>query len=92
MRNIDEIMAQRFYAGETSTLSNTKVQNYEMYLFGNRIAWIYNDVLYFTLCGWNTLTTRSRLQGLGINIKQKKGKLYFNDEEINDHEVYEMNL
>lgn len=74
-RQIDEIMAQRFYAGDTSTLSNTKVQNKEMYLFGNRIAWI-----------------RSRLNGLGINIKQKNGKLYFNDVEINDHEVYEMTI
>ena len=54
MRNIDEIMAQRFYAGDTSTLSNTKVQNKEMYLHGNRIAWIYDGKLYFTLCGWNT--------------------------------------
>lgn len=92
MRNIDEIMAQRFYAGDTSTLSNTKVQNKEMYLFGNRIAWIQDGKLYFTLCGWNTLTTRSRLQGLGIDVKQKNGKLLFNGEEISDHEVYEMTI
>lgn len=88
-RNIDEIMSEYFYSGKTKTLSNTRVENKVMYLFGNRIAWIDGNKLYFTLCGYNTLTTRSRLNGLGLNIKQKKGKLYFNDNEINKNDVYE---
>lgn len=90
MRTITELMARAFFNGETKKMSNTQVQNHEMYLFGNRIAWIYDGKLYFTLCGWNTLTTRERLKGLGIDIKQKNGKLFFNGQEINDHEIYEM--
>ena len=87
-RQIDEIMATRFFRGEKSTLSNTKVENKTMWLFGNKIAWIENGKLYFTLCGYNTLTTRSRLNGLGLNIKQKAGKLYLNDEQINSKDIY----
>lgn len=30
----------------------------------------------FTLAGWPTPTTRERLRGLGIDIRQKKGKQY----------------
>lgn len=90
MRTITELMARAFFNGETKKMSNTQVQNYEMYLFGNRIAWIYDGKLYFTLCGWNTPTTKERLRGLGINIQQKNYQLYWNGKEINDHEVYEM--
>ena len=63
-----------------------------MYLFGNRIAWIYEGKLYFTMCGWNTSTTRERLNGLGIKISQKNFEPYWNGKKINDHEVYEMEL
>ena len=90
MRTITELMSRAFFNGETKQMSNTQVQNYEMYLFGNRIAWIYDGKLYFTLCGWNTQTTRERLNGLGVKVTQKNYKLYWNGKEINDHEVYEM--
>ena len=63
-----------------------------MYLHGNRIAWIYNGDLYICMCGWNTLTTRERLNALnGVHIVQRAGRLYLNGEEINDHEVYKIN-
>lgn len=90
MRQITEIMANAFWNGETKKLANTEVKNKEMYLHGNKIAWVENNKLYFTLCGWNTVTTRERLNGLEVGISQKNFKPYWNGEEINDHKIYEM--
>ena len=92
MRQITKIMADAFFKGETKSLSNTMVQNYEMYLFGNRIAWLYEGKLYFTLCGWNTQTTRERLAGLDIRISQKNGEPYWNGSKISDNAIYEMEV
>ena len=89
-RQITEIMAHAFWSGESKKLSNTEVKNFEMYLFGNKIAWYQNGILYFTLCGWNTLTTRERLNGLGVGISQKKYKPIWNNQEIDTEKVYEM--
>ena len=49
-----------------------------VYLHGNLI---YEDDMderreSFTLAGWNTPTTRSRLRALGADICQKNGKIY----------------
>jgi hypothetical protein len=89
-RQITEIMAHAFWNGESKKLSNTEVKNFEMYLFGNKIAWYQNGILYFTLCGWNTLTTRERLNGLGVGISQKNYKPIWNNQEIDTEKVYEM--
>ena len=89
-RQITKIMAHAFWNGESKKLSNTEVKNHEMYLFGNKIAWLENDKLYFTLCGWNTLTTRERLSGLGVGISQKNYKPIWNGQEIDTKKVYEM--
>ena len=89
-RQITKIMTNAFWRGESKRLSNTEVKDYTMWLFGNRIAWYYNGILFFTLCGWNTQTTRERLRDLGVRISQKQGKAYYNGEEINTNSVYEM--
>ena len=92
MRQVTRIMSDAFWNGERKSMSNTTVQNKEMYLFGNRIAWVYDGKLYFTMCGWNTPTTRERLNGLGVRVSQKNYKPYWNGKEISDHEVYEMKI
>lgn len=56
-----------------------------MSLFGNRIAYQYNDpdrTLSITTCGWKSATTKERLNAIpGVHIKQIKGKWLLNDVE-----------
>lgn len=98
------ITIEACYAFNTKTrfkLSNTEVKivngNPEMYLFGNKIAWVANGRLHWTMAGHPTATTRDRLNGLlRVAISQRKGKQLFvwdNDgdeiiEEIDPNKVY----
>ena len=65
-----------------------------MKLHGNAIAYRYNDpekTLSITNCGWQTNTTKERLNGIdGVNIVQKKGVWYLNGKEW-DGELIDVN-
>ena len=88
-RIITEKACNAFLNSKNFKLANTEVKNNAMYLHGNKIAWFEDDILYISLCGWNTPTTRERLNGLpNVNINVKKGKLFFNGIKINSKEVY----
>ena len=52
-------------------------------LHGHYIAtYIEGEGLYVSTCGWNTPTTRERLNGLpGVKVNMVKGQLYLNGEE-----------
>lgn len=79
--------AKSFYSGRKWSMSNTMTNGGEMWLHGNKIARLVNNVLYICLCGWNTQTTRARLNALdGVNLKQIKGKPYLNGKEIPTNE------
>lgn len=45
---------------------------------------------HFTLAGWNTSTTRSRLRALGVNVSQRDRSAYYNGKHINVSEWYEI--
>ena len=100
MRKITEMASRSFEAGENFKQSNTEVivdnTGKYMYLFGNLIARQYNgsqNSLEINLCGYNTNTTRERLNGLwGVNLRTKQGQLYLNDKEINSNEWYKIGL
>jgi len=51
-------------------------------LFGNEIAYLYNDpdnTLAITNCGWQSNTTKERLNGIeGVSISQRKGEWFLN--------------
>tara|TARA_Y100000389_G_scaffold196279_1_gene228963 strand:+ start:2184 stop:2477 length:294 start_codon:yes stop_codon:yes gene_type:complete len=68
---------------EVEVLPNVTV----MKLFGNEIAYRYNDperTLSVTNCGFKTNTTKERLNAIsGVNIQQKKGKWFLNGKEWN---------
>lgn len=63
---------------EVEVLPNVTV----LKLFGNRIAYRYNDperTLSITNCGWNTATTKERLNALqNVSIQQLRGEWYLN--------------
>ena len=78
--------SEAFYAGNNFKKSNTEVFNdngvIELYLFGNLIAKMLKDVLLISTAGWNTVTTRERLNSLkGVSVSTKKGVLYLNGKE-----------
>jgi hypothetical protein len=65
--------------------SNTEVNEHGLFLHGNKIAKYtshYKDGnrdINITLAGWNTNTTRERLNGLeGVRVSTKQGQAYLN--------------
>lgn len=66
--------------GKTFSSKNTQVQDGCMYLYGKPIARLDSDSMIISTCGWNTLTTRERLNGLpNVKVFVKRGQLYLND-------------
>lgn len=60
--------------------SNTWTDGDNLYLFGNKIAqWDLNNRLWITNCGWESLTTKERLNAIpGVKIVQKNHVWYLN--------------
>lgn len=86
MREITSIVADRFHSGVYFSRGNTKVtvdgKVVRILLHGNCIAQRTPLAYTITNCGWFTLTTKERLNGLrGVNIVQKKGVWYLNGKE-----------
>ena len=74
---------EAFNNNEAFNKSNTivTVEHYStrLFLFGNCIATRTDGVLWITNCGWETVTTKERLNGLeGVSINQSKGVWYLN--------------
>ena len=88
MREITQQAAQAFVDQRNFESGNTVVAASSggitcLILHDNYIAThIEGDGLYVSTCGWNTPTTRERLNGLpGVNVNVAKGQLYLNDVE-----------
>lgn len=87
MRQIEKQMLAAVKNGRNFKSSNTEVEtqsngNTYVYLFGNCIYKIVNGTPKFNLCGWNSATTRSRLNALGVNVTSKNGKPHYNGKPI----------
>ena len=85
MRKITKESIKAFYNREPFKKSNTIVENEKgetrLKLFGNTIA-ILNEFneLFITTAGWNSVTTRERLNGLTeVRLGTRKGQLYLNN-------------
>lgn len=85
MRKIDRKAAMAFVNNETLNMNNTKVKIVDnkphLYLHGNCIAKKdENGDLLINHYGWETNTTRSRLNALpGVNIRSLKGNFVLNN-------------
>ena len=94
MRKIEERMVAAVKSCTNFSESNTQVTqangNTYVYLFENCIYKIINGKRFFTLCGWNTPTTRSRLTALGVNVTTKNGTPFWNGKPIKSNEVYKL--
>jgi hypothetical protein len=87
MRKITRQATAAFMNAETFKSGNTIVEVLPnvtiLKLFGNEIAYRYNDpkrTLSITNCGWQSVTTKERLNGLpNVSINQVKGQWFLND-------------
>lgn len=94
-RKISKLASNAFYNREKFKLSNTEVKvlptgEVELRLWGNLIALREYNKTYFTLAGWNTVTTRERLNGIGVNITSRQGIPYYKGQPISDSNWYEI--
>jgi hypothetical protein len=86
MRKTSQIAANAFMNAQKLSLGNTKVivlpNVTVLELFGNEIAYLYNDperTLSVTTAGWNTRTTRDRLNAIdGVQVSAKGEELLLN--------------
>jgi hypothetical protein len=65
--------------GKDITVDNTMVRGDTLYLHGNPIIQVREDGVYIQTCGWNTITTRERLNGLPkVRVYSHKRQLHLN--------------
>ena len=86
MRKITALTTRAFMCREKLTVGDTYTDGDSLYLFGNRIAWHNPNGtgFYITNCGWETNTTKDRLNGLpGVSIYHKRNTRYLNGHEWN---------
>ena len=102
MRKIEEQMVAAIKARKNFKSGNTEVKMTRneylctctamVYLHGNIIANISfgpeNVVAQFTMAGWNTNTTRSRLNAFGVGISQCNWAPYHNGKAISSKGWY----
>ncbi len=86
MRKITTEACDAFENDQNFKSSNTEVKDGRMFLFGNLIAEFEDNIkgngnnnINITLAGWNSNTTRERLNGLrGVSVNTKQGQAYLN--------------
>ena len=92
MRKIEKEMLQAVRSGRNFRSGNTVVTadttGIKVYLHGNCIFAVYQGVKRFTLAGWNSVTTRSRLNALGVSVSQKNWDPVYNGAVINSYNWY----
>jgi hypothetical protein len=64
MRKVTEKIARAFVSESSLSVSNTTTDGKAVWLHGNKIIERRPDGIWFSLCGWNTATTRERLNGV----------------------------
>ena len=93
MKKITQKAVEALLNQKNFKLSNTEVKDGNLYLFGYNIAHYENNTLWITLAGWNTQTTRERLNGLpNVNIKVKNFIPYLNGEEMDVYKIYKIKI
>lgn len=84
MRKVTQQIKKAFEQGISLKVGNTKTDGNSVWLHGNRIVMRQEDGrVWATLAGWNTPTTRERVNGItGIGFYQKDFEPMLNGEEI----------
>ena len=79
MRKITREIVDAFQNSRSLKIGNSRTNGESLWLFDNKIAEIRRDGLWITNAGWDSATTKERLNGLsGVNIAQRGGNWYLN--------------
>ena len=96
MRKVEQDMVTAVLTYRNVNLSNTCVEvkdgTVHVSLHGNTIYQkdINTGSAQFTLAGWDTNTTRSRLRALGVGVYHKDGLPHYKDNPIEDNVWYKV--
>jgi hypothetical protein len=97
MRKVTNEIANAFAQGESKTVGNTWTDGKAVYLHGNKITERTEAGVFMTLAGWNTSTTRERLNGIAqvlgfdVSFNQKDFEPYLNGFIVNPTEWVKVN-
>jgi hypothetical protein len=79
MRQITSKIAEAFHNRQALKIYNTMTDGTILWLNGNKIAQWEQDGIWITTAGFNTQTTRERLNGLfGVGVNTSRGQLLLN--------------
>ena len=96
MRKITIEASRAFFDKRNFKKDNTQVvyENGEvsLRLFGYIIAWTIKGKIYFSMRGFDTVTTKERLRGLGLNITTYRGIPYLDGVPIDSYSEFETKL
>ena len=82
MRKITIAICSAFQNRQSLTMGNSHTDSHGLYLFGNCIAKHSENGLMVCSGGWQSATTKERLNGLaGVSVNQAKGVWYLNGNE-----------
>lgn len=80
MRKITKEIVAAFMNYGRKTVGNSHTFAGQLYLHGNLIAKRINGKILISTAGWNTPTTRERLNGIpGVRVYVRDHQLYLND-------------
>ena len=89
-RKVTEQIKQAFEQGESKKVGNTETDGTSVFLHGNEI--VRRDVsglVFATLAGWNTPTTRERVNGItGMGFHQVNHQACLNGEPIDSSDWF----
>ena len=79
MRKITREIVDAFQNSRSLTIGNSRTNGESLWLFDNKIAEIRRDGLWICNGGWDSATTKERLNGLsGVHIVQRGGNWFLN--------------
>jgi hypothetical protein len=82
MRKITREIVDAFQNSRSLKIGNSRTNGESLWLFDNKIAEIRRDGLWITNAGWDSATTKERLNGLSsVHIIQRRGNWYLNERQ-----------
>lgn len=84
MRKETNAIMSAFIRGDRCSRARTTTDGNNVYLHGHRIAWREGGKVYGSLCGWGSVTTRERLNGLCVMLTGRGRFSQRNHEQLFD--------
>jgi len=86
MKKITSQIAAAFHAGRSLSVGNTRTDGESVWLHGNKIIRTTEDgSIEWTLAGWNTVTTRERINGIvDAGVYNKQWVAHVGTREVSD--------